>query len=126
KLSWETERVDKFNRNRWLVIDKLRKGGSTDEDLDDTGFFRHVLPSGRVDVTRTGNAFAARTRGVGSFTLLLSPEVVDFSKPVTVTVNGKPVLSEAVKKDVAALLRWSARDNDRAMLYGAELKVMVP
>ena len=127
KLSWETERVDKFNRNRWLVIDKLRRGEgpSTDPRLDDTGFFRHVLPSGRVDVTRTGNAFAANTRGVAQFTLLLSPDAVDFSKPVTVMVNGKPVATEAVKKDVAALLRWSARDNDRTMLYGAELKVTV-
>jgi len=35
-----------------------------------------------VDVTRSGNTFEARTRGVVQFTLLLSPEVVDFSKPV--------------------------------------------
>jgi hypothetical protein len=31
-----------------------------------------------------------------------------------------------VKKDVATLLQWSARDNDRAMLYAAELKIRVP
>jgi predicted esterase len=127
-LSWETERVDKFNRNRWLVIDKLRRGEGPPADprLEDTGLFRHVLPSGRVDVTRTGNGFAAKTRGVAQFTLLLSPDAVDFSKPVTMTVNGKPVAIEPVRKDVAALLRWAARDNDRTMLYGAELKVAVP
>lgn len=126
KLSWETERVDKFNRNRWLVIDKLRRGGSTDPYLEDTGFFRHILPSGRADVTRTGNDFEVNTRGVGALTLLLSPDVVDFSKPVTVKVNGKAVATDAVTKDPAVLLRWSARDNDRTMLYGAELKVAVP
>jgi predicted esterase len=34
-LTWETERVDAFNRNRWLVIDSLRVGGSQDPALAD-------------------------------------------------------------------------------------------
>jgi hypothetical protein len=38
-------------------------------------------------------------------------------------VNGKPAFSGAVKKDPATLLRWSARDNDRTALYGAELRI---
>jgi hypothetical protein len=24
-LSWETERIDRFNRNRWLIINELRR-----------------------------------------------------------------------------------------------------
>jgi hypothetical protein len=63
---------------------------------------------------------------VGSFTLLLSPDVVDFSKPITVTVNGTGAFQGTVKKDPAVLLRWAARDNDRTMLYGAELNIKVP
>lgn len=122
-LSWETERTDKFNRNRWLVIDELRQDASRETELKDRGFFQHTRLSGRVDVTRTGNAFAAKVRDVGAFTLLLSPDAVDFSRPVTVTVNGKPAFSGAVKKDPAALLRWAARDNDRTALYGAELRM---
>jgi dienelactone hydrolase len=125
KLSWETERVDRFNRLHWLVITRLGARPS-DMPAEDTGFFIHDLPSGRVDVERTGNAFAARTRGVSEFTLLLSPEVVDFGKPVTVTVNGKPVFQGVVKKDVGTLLQWAARDNDRTMLYAAEIKVAAP
>jgi hypothetical protein len=31
-----------------------------------------------------------------------------------------------VKKDVLTLKKWSARDNDRTMLYGAELPIAVP
>jgi hypothetical protein len=31
-----------------------------------------------------------------------------------------------VNKDVATLQKWAARDNDRTMLYGAELKIAVP
>ena len=123
KLSWETERTDKFNRNRWLVIDELRQDASRETELKDRGFFQHTKLSGRVDVTRDGNAFDAKVRDVAAVTLLLSPDVIDFSKPVTVTVNGKPAFAGLVKKDPATLLRWAARDNDRTTLYGAELRM---
>jgi len=125
KVSWETERTDKFNRNRWLVINELRQDASRETALTDRGFFQHTKLSGRVDVIRAGNAFDAKVRDVGAFTLLLSPDAIDFSKPITVTVNGKPAFSGVVKKDPAALLRWAARDNDRTALYGAELRVAV-
>jgi predicted esterase len=123
KVSWETERTDKFNRNRWLVIDELRQDASRDTELKDRGFFQHTKLSGRVDVVRVGNTFEAKVRDVAAFTLLLSPDVIDFSKLVTVTVNGKPAFSGMVKKNPSVLLRWSARDNDRTALYGAELKI---
>ena len=123
KLSWETERVDKFNRIRWLVINELRQDAHRDTTLKDMGFFQHTKRSGRVDVVRTGNAFEAKTRDVAAFTLLLSPDAIDFSKLVTVTVNGKPAFSGLVTRDAATLLRWSARDNDRTVLYGAELRI---
>ena len=123
-LSWETERVDKFNRNRWLVINELRQDASRNTMLKDMGFFQHTKRSGRIDIVRNGNAFEARTREVGAFTLLLSPDAIDFSKPVTVTVNGTSAFSGIVKKDPAVLLRWSARDNDRTTLYGAELRIV--
>ena len=58
--------------------------------------------------------------------MLLSPDGVDFSQPIVVTVNGQPSFKGVVKKDPATLLRWSARDNDRTVLYGAELKIVIP
>ena len=125
-LSWETERVDRFNRNRWLVINELRADASRRTELTDMGFFEHTKRSGRVDIRRGGNTFDAITRDVAAFTLLLSPDAIDFSKPVIVTVNGKQAFSGAVKKDNAALMRWAARDNDRTSLYGAELRITVP
>jgi hypothetical protein len=88
--------------------------------------FDHEKPSGRVDAARTGNAFDVKTRGVQAFTLLLSPEVIDFSKTVRVTVNGKVAQDAIVKADAATMLAWAARDQDRTMLYGAELHILVP
>ena len=87
--------------------------------------FLHNRPSGRVDLVRRGNDITATTRGVGSFTLLLSPDVFDFSKPVTVTADGKRVFDGRVTKSIETLLTWTARDNDRTMLFGAELKVIL-
>jgi poly(3-hydroxybutyrate) depolymerase len=135
-ISWETERTDRYNRFRWLVIDRLGARPS-DVELEDVNSFAlpsgrkvtlytHPAASGRVDVTRTGNAFEARTRGVQQFTLLLSPDVIDFSRPVTVTVNGRRAFEGTVTRDVSTLLAWAAKDDDRTMLYGAELKMNVP
>ena len=53
--------------------------------------FDRTRPSGRVDVTRSGNTVTAVTRGVGGFTLLISPDQFDFSKPISVVANGKTV-----------------------------------
>ncbi len=125
-LSWETERVDRFNRNRWLIINELRSDASRQTELTDLGFFQHTKRSGRVDIRRNGNTFDAIVRDVASFTILLSPDAIDFGKDMVVTVNGKQVFSGAVKKDVNALLHWAAIDNDRTSLYGAELKIVVP
>jgi dienelactone hydrolase len=83
-------------------------------------------PSGRVDLVRTGNTVDARTRGVAAFTLLLSPDQFDLTKPVTVTVNGRTLVERVVGKDVGTLLKWAATDDDRTMLFGAAVSVEVP
>ena len=136
RIAWETERTDRYNRFRWLVVDQLG-ARSSDTVLADVNRFTRSpgregalydrsRPSGRVDAVRRGNAFEVQTRGVRRFMLLLSPDVIDFGKAVRVSVNGRVVHDAAVKKDTATLLKWAARDNDRTMLYGAELPIMVP
>ena len=65
------------------------------------GVGNDVAGACRVTVTRTGfdamydiqlfGRLEVRTRGVQQFTLLLSPEAIDFSRPVRVTVNGRTV-----------------------------------
>jgi hypothetical protein len=79
--------------------------------------------SGRVDLARSGNIVTATTRGVAAFTLLLSPDQFDFGKPVKVIANGKTVFDGRVEKNVRTLLKYAASDNDRTMLFGAELHV---
>jgi hypothetical protein len=135
KISWETERIDRYNRFRWLVIDRLGRRES-DVALPDVNryaragkeveLYDRTRPSGRVDAVRRGNGFELQTRGVQQVTLLLSSDVIDFARPVRVTVNGRVVHEATVKPSVADAVKWAAVDDDRIMLYGAELKVAVP
>jgi len=88
--------------------------------------FQRLYESGRVDVMRSGNRVEAQTRGVSAFTLLLSPDQFDLTRKITVVVNGKAAFEGIVQRDVRTLLKWAARDNDRTMLFAAELQVDVP
>jgi hypothetical protein len=85
--------------------------------------FDRPVPSGRVDLTRDGNTVRATTRGVTAFTLLLSPDQFDFGKPIVVMANGRTVFERRVQKDLHTLLKWAAADNDRTMLFGAEVRI---
>ena len=133
-LTWEATVRDVPSRAHWLVIDRVRPAVAGDTmmkpDLNEFSgagpnhgkeLFPRALPSGRVDLTRRGNAIEMRTRGVAELTLLLSPDVFDFSQPIVVSANGHVVAERRVEPSVAMLVKWAARDNDRTMLFGAEL-----
>jgi predicted esterase len=134
-ISWTTERTDRYNRFRWLVIDQLgeRRSDTALKDVNTLDaqqgraqLFARRRPAGRVDARRDGNRFDIKTRGVATFTLLLSPAVIDFDKAVQVVVNGQSAHNGRIARDPKTLVRWAAKDNDRTMLYAAELKVTVP
>lgn len=136
RISWETDRTDRFQRFRWLVIEKLgaRRSDQALEDINtvatDRGtrqLFGRFRRSGRVDAIKRGNRLELRTRGVEELTLLVPADgSVDFTKAIVVTVNGQTVHDGIVRQDSSVLLKWGARDNDRTMLYAAALRVQVP
>ena len=119
------------NRLHWLLVDKLAPKTRDEPKWDDVNLLTEVgpvlfdnsRPSGRVDLVRSGNTVTASTRGVAEFTLLLSPDAFDFTQPVKVEANGRVVFSGRVEPSLATLVKWAARDNDRTMLFGAELHV---
>ncbi len=78
---------------------------------------------GRVDLVREGNNIQAISDGVGSFRLLLSPDVIDFSQIVTITVNNDVEFQGILEPSLVTLLSWAAKDNDRQMLYAAEVLI---
>ena len=124
-LSWETELTQRYNRAHWLVIDTLGSAEGETSFPNTAYLFPERQPSGRVDLVRHGNTIEVSTQGVKEFTLLLSPDAFDFKSPVKVVTNGRVAFEGNVEKNVATLLKWAGRDNDRTMLFGAELKIQV-
>ena len=131
RLTWETASLDR-NRAHWLVIDQLGSKPGEASSLSDLNLmpdpnpvplFERPKRPGRVDLVREGNTIQATTRGVAAFTLLLSPDKFDFNQPIKVVANGKTVFEGRVARDLKTLMKWAARDNDRTMLYAAELKI---
>jgi hypothetical protein len=124
RLMWETSETGPAGRLHWVMLDSIGpQRGDESEPVDRV--FRHRARSGRILLERKGNSVEATTRGLGEFTLLLSPAQFDFAQPIKVTTNGHPAFEGKVEKSLATLLKWAARDNDRTMLFGAELKVRV-
>jgi predicted esterase len=106
---------------RRLVLDGVFQ--PTEVEVPPAPIFPRRVPSGRVDLVRRGNRVEASTRGVRSFTLLLSPSIFDFRRPVHVVANGRTVFDAMIEPSVATMLKWAARDNDRTMIFGAELRI---
>lgn len=131
RLTWTSAAKPSTSRAHWLVIDRLAptSAGKPLPDLNDVGnpptdhLFDRRRAFGRVDLVRNGNVVEATTAGVAEFTVLVSPDAFDLSSPVKVVVNGRTAFEGRVEPSVATLMKWAARDNDRTMLFGAELHV---
>ena len=122
---WEAGRSPSGSWSSATAIAWCWKGRSspTEVEVPPTPIFPRRKPSGRVDLVRRGNVVEASTEGVRAFTLLLSPSIFDFRRPITVVANGRTAFEGMVEPSVATLLKWAARDNDRTMVFGAELNI---
>ncbi len=111
RLTWEPDDGGRDNRVHWLIV-------SEPSDVDEN---RPRL----VTLERDGNVVRVEASGVRRYTLLLSPDQFDFSHPIIVETNGSVSVERRVEPSHETLLRWAARDDDRTMLFGAELSVVV-
>ncbi len=116
RLVWETDRVDRFNRVAWLVITELARAG-------DAGKPASGERPARVELERHGNTVKVRTFDVRRYALLISPEDFDMARPIVVETNGRTSFRGIVSPSVATLLKWTAMDDDRTMLFAAELDI---
>ena len=136
-VTWEATDRDLPARAHWVVIDRVKPAAAEPRLEPDLNIFsgagpnhgRELFgrsrPSGRVDAHRAGNAIELRTRGVAELTLLLSPDVFDLSQPIRVTANGRTLADGLQQPSLATLMKWAAKDDDRTMLFGAELRVSI-
>lgn len=119
RISWEVDDASEFGRFSWLVIDEL----TGDEHAG--GLFPHRHSSGRIVIDRRENFIEVAADGVSRYTLLLAPDEIDFDEPIRVTTNGVVSYEGEIERSVDTLATWAARDNDRTMLFGAELTISV-
>jgi len=113
------------SRNDETIELKGRYQPSTELEPTMTLLPRRQSRSGRVDIVKNGNTVRATTSGVAEYTLLISPDQFNFDEAVTVITNGRVSFMGKVERSVPTLLKWAARDDDRTMLFGAELHVIV-
>jgi hypothetical protein len=74
----------------------------------------------------TRNTLFLATRGLATLTLLLSDDLVDLSKPVTVVLNGRQAFRALVPADLGLMLAEYRRTGDRHRLVGATLTLEIP
>lgn len=134
RVIFATDNPDTLGRKFWIKINKLGRvrGEAALEDpntIERNSLKYNAFPRkrefGQIDVAKEGNTVNVMTKGVKKYTLLLSPEHFDFSRPIRIVTNSILSFEGVVSKDIETLLKYNILDNDRTMLYGAEVLVTV-
>jgi pimeloyl-ACP methyl ester carboxylesterase len=119
-----------FNRNFWLEISEFKGQELLRRsylDLDKKTIEERTLypdpARARGEVLRESNEIKLSVAGARELRVYLHEKMVDFARPVTVTVNGSKSKFD-VKPSLETLLESARRD--RGLLYTASVKVRVP
>jgi poly(3-hydroxybutyrate) depolymerase len=114
-----------------ILFDKiLRTGPGPSWNEDRESFLQQGFRTVKVEVScgqveavnRGGNVFEITTRNVKDFSLWLHPQMVDFSRPVTIRLNGD-TLTRTAKPSLLDALRSYRRHRDWGLIYYSELKL---
>jgi pimeloyl-ACP methyl ester carboxylesterase len=100
--------------------------GNPDKIIDSTEeAFHFPRKSGAVKAGYKNNRFTIKTSGVKSIRLYLSPEMIDFTRPITIVLNNKKVFYKKMNYNKAFLLDDFERNFDRRALWvnGIDLKL---
>ena len=79
--------------------------------------------AGVVQAVRDGNTVTVDAYHVRRLRLLISPDAFDIRSPIRVIANGDVAFEGLVEPSAETLRKWAAIDEDRTMLYAAEISV---
>ena len=132
-----------MKHNKWISIGEITEGhalfdkilrtapdrvGTKSERAFSSRASRHVkfnVNSGQVEgINRGNNVFEITTENVKGFSLWLHPWMVDFSKPITINLNGS-TLTRTAQPSLLDALRSYHRHQDWGLIYHSELKITV-
>lgn len=125
RVRWATERTDRYNRAYWVVIDEIG-AIAADAGRAPPAALVPLGPTGGIEAVRSGNTVSVDANHIRRFTLLVSPDAFDLRSPIRVVANRDVVFEGTVEPDEAVLRKWAAIDEDRTMLYAAEIVVELP
>ena len=134
RVDWlELNQLDTMARMApWHTIPNFAVSGwrnvTNPEVVLDSASQAFVFPrrSGAVIASFSNNRFELKTSRVKSITIYLSPEMIDFNKPVQVVINGTSVFNAAVASDRDFTLAAYIRDTDHQAIWTNRLKFTVP
>jgi hypothetical protein len=92
RVSIQSTRIEPtFNRVDWVLIDQPTDGGTVSHILASRGteIIRTYANTFSADATCQNNRILVTTDNVASLRLFLNDQMIDFAKPVIVSVNGK-------------------------------------
>lgn len=117
-----------FTRAYWVEVVKrteVRARPAVHMDLHGKEAERRneYFPAARVRAKRTGNTIAVTGEELKEVRLWLSAAMVDFEKPVVVTLNGRKVHDKVVKRSVDVLLDDYKLRRDPGMTFGASILI---
>ncbi len=136
-LYWECDNIQ-YGRCDWLSITRLDTlqqrakwhlqynftipywidNMNPDKIIDSSSAgFRYPRQSGAVQATYAANVFRIESSCVQSLRIFLSPQMIDFSKPVAVWINGKKVFDKKVQYNKTFMLQNFREQFDRKAIW---------
>nr|WP_294790679.1 hypothetical protein [uncultured Mucilaginibacter sp.] len=120
RAAWHTD--VNFGIHKWLVLDKKNRAIEHDTMLN---AYSNVKKSGAIKATYLNNVFSIETSAVKAFSILISPEMVDLKKPVTIKVNGKVYSTKKYSYDKSYMLAGFNKTLDRKALWINHIDVVL-
>ena len=103
-----------FEIKKWILLDEKGKSVTCDTLLY---AFKYGKRSGAIKAAYKSNVFTVETSDVKSFSILLSPEMVDLTKPISVIVNGKLRYKQKVNYNSDFMLTTFKNTDDRSAIW---------
>lgn len=112
KANWHKEL--NFKINKWLVYDD--RDSLMVQDIDKKAF-DFPRKSGKIKAEYRNNVFRVESSDVNSFSINISPEVVNLKEKVKIYVNGKLYFNEKINYNHEYLLENFLKTQDREQVW---------
>jgi hypothetical protein len=112
-----------FKMTKWIELDSKSKAHVRDTALT---AFKFSKRSGAINANYNNNTFTVLTSDIKSFSILISPEMVELDKPVSVIVNGKLYSKTKIGYNKDYMIAGFKETADRSAIWVNHIDVNLP